>query len=255
MRIPENILSIPSNCRTEGNVAYLPEGQLERKTYEAVNKCLESIGGKWNRKAKGHVFDEDPAELLDALVVSGELVDMKKVFQFFPTPRVIGEQMCDLAELDKVTRQCSILEPSCGNGDLADAIYERNTNLICNELNRDMAICLGDKPYTCMFGDFLRMELDKVVKFSRIVMNPPFSRQQDIDHIYHAYSMLEEGGILVSIISESPFFRSNRKSTDFCAWLRLVDVEITDLSAGAFRESGTMVKTRILKIRRTEQPK
>ncbi len=247
MRIPDNILNILSNCRTDGNVAYLPEGQLERKTYEAVNKCLESIGGKWNRKAKGHVFDEDPAELLDALVVSGEVVDAKKVFQFFPTPRPIAERMCDMARLEAAR---AVLEPSCGECDLADVIYERIKNVTCLEINFEMAKRHAGKPYPVYCDDFLRLDPEISMHYPRIVMNPPFSRQQDIDHIYHAFRLLEPGGILVSIVSESPFFRTNKKSVVFRTWLEVVGAEIHELPAGAFSESGTMVKTRIIKVRK-----
>ncbi len=78
-KIADNILDILGECRTEGNTLYLPEGQLDRATYQAVNKVLESIGGKWNRKAKGHVFvDGDPAELLDNVILAGEITDLKK---------------------------------------------------------------------------------------------------------------------------------------------------------------------------------
>ena len=64
-RIADNILSILGECCVEGNTLFLPDRQLDRPTYQAVNKVLVNIGGKWNRKAKGHVFtDGDPAELL-----------------------------------------------------------------------------------------------------------------------------------------------------------------------------------------------
>ena len=62
MEIKENIRDILAECRAEGNVVYLPQRQLERADYEAVNKVLSALGGKWNRKAKGHVFDYEPEE-------------------------------------------------------------------------------------------------------------------------------------------------------------------------------------------------
>lgn len=78
-KIADNILDILGECRTEGNTLFLPDRQLERSTYQAVNKVLESIGGKWDRKAKGHVFAEgDPAELLDNVILAGEITDLKK---------------------------------------------------------------------------------------------------------------------------------------------------------------------------------
>ena len=53
MKISDEILGILSRCTVDGNTLYLPDEQLDRKTYTAVNKCLVNIGGKWNRKAKG----------------------------------------------------------------------------------------------------------------------------------------------------------------------------------------------------------
>lgn len=79
MKIPDEILAILSKCEVEGNILFLPQEQLDRKTYLAVNKCLSNIGGKWNRKAKGHVFDHDPSDDLDSMLLTGETVDMKKV--------------------------------------------------------------------------------------------------------------------------------------------------------------------------------
>jgi len=60
--------------------------------------------------------------------------------------------------------------------------------------------------------------------------------------------VLKNGGIMVSVVSESPFFRSNKKSVDFRAFLEKNNAEIYELESGAFKESDTMVKTRIIKI-------
>lgn len=190
-KIADNILDILGECRTESNTLYLPEGQLDRATYQAVNKVLESIGGKWNRKAKGHIFtDGDPAELLDNVILAGEITDLKKQYQFFPTPRPIAERMCELAELDDT---CTVLEPSCGKGDLADVIFDAGVKQVCGlELNPDMEQYLSKKPYTVLTGvDFLQYVKDTTKEWSRIVMNPPFSRQQDIDHILTSYVKLD----------------------------------------------------------------
>jgi 16S rRNA G1207 methylase RsmC len=81
-------------------------------------------------------------------------------------------------------------------------------------------------------------------------MNPPFTRQQDIDHVLHAWSLLNEGGILVSIVSESCFFRSNNKAIDFRTFLDEHQLQVLDLDSGDFRVSGTMVKTRIIVLKK-----
>ena len=66
-KIPENVLNVLGECRADGNLLYLPSVQLDRKTYTEVNKVLENMGGKWNRKTKAHVFaeDDDVAEMLE----------------------------------------------------------------------------------------------------------------------------------------------------------------------------------------------
>lgn len=247
MKIREDVLAVLAECEIKDSTLYLPPEQLERRTYEVVNKCIASIGGKWNRKAKGHVFDYDPTEAFENLMLTGETEDMKKTFQFFPTPRPIAEIMCDMAELDD---RHEIMEPSCGKGDLADVIYERAGNVFCVEINKDMERYLAEKPYTHIIADFLSLAPGQVVEFDRIVMNPPFSKQQDIDHIYHAYDLLKSGGVLVSVISPSPFFRTNRKSVNFREWLDALHAEVLSIDAGAFKESGTMIATKIIKLRK-----
>ena len=248
MKIRENILNILAECRIENNTLFLPPEQLDRTTYAAVNKCLENIGGKWNRKAKGHIFDYDPAEAFDNLILTGETESMKKTFQFFPTPKKVAAIVCDMAELSKAK---NILEPSCGRGDLADEIYERNPNLTCIELNNDMKRYLDKKPYTSLIGeDFLKYRPKAKNPFDRIVMNPPFSKQQDIDHILHAYSLLQNNGILVSVMSTAPFYRTNKKSVDFMGWLRSNHAEVINIAPEAFKESGTLIPTKIIKIKK-----
>ena len=249
-RIADNILSILGECRVEGNTLFLPDRQLDRPTYQAVNKVLVNIGGKWTRKVKGHVFaDGDPAELLNNVLMTGETVDLKKQYQFFPTPRAVAEQMCQLAELDST---CVVLEPSCGKGDLADVVFEAGVKALYGlELNQDMGYYLKGKPYTTMVGvDFLEFAKDDGIdhEWNRIVMNPPFTKQQDIDHILAAYGILSPGGILVSVVSEAPFFWANKKAIAFREFLDSHNAEMVRLGEGAFKESGTMVRTRLIKL-------
>jgi len=249
MKISNEVLSVLAECRVEGNILFLPEQQLERKLYEAVNKCLTNIGGKWNRVKKGHVFDYKPDEALENLVLTGETEDLKKKFQFFPTPREVAELMCELAEL---SADSHVLEPSCGEGDLADVIYEQGVEFLCGiELNHEKNKQLTGKPYTVITGvDFLVFATDEALKrnWTHIIMNPPFSKQQDIDHIRAAYNILQPRGVLVSVVSISPFFRTNRKSEEFREWLDENGAEVVDIPAGAFKASGTDIATKVIKI-------
>lgn len=241
MKIKEEILKILDNCTIENNTVYLPDTQLERKTYQDVNKCLEAIGGKWNRKAKGHIFDSDPTELFENLILTGEVADIKKEFQYFPTPKNITIQMIEMADIkpDDV-----LLEPSAGQGHIADYFPKENKYVLI-ELNEKNVDVLEGKGYKVVYGDFLTCHYDGADK---VIMNPPFSKQQDVDHILHAFKWLKPNGILVSVVSQSPFFRENKKSVEFRQFLEYNNAEIIDLPEGAFKESGTMVKAKIIKI-------
>lgn len=243
MKIKEEVLTVLNNSKLENNILFLPPTPLERKLYVETNKVLELLGGKWNKKLKGHIFDEDVEELLNNAINFGEVTDSKKEYQFFPTPLSIVSQLIDLAGLKD--GDC-VLEPSAGDGAIADKIKESSFNVHVVELNPKLYEKLSSRFPQSICADFLQIEPNEF--YDKIIMNPPFSKQQDIEHILHAYKMLKPFGVLVSVISESPFFRNNKKSIQFRDWLSNNNAEIIDLEAGAFKESGTMVKTRIIKI-------
>ena len=77
-RLSDPVLSILSTVRIEGNIVFLTCGMLSgdkecRKLYLDVNAALESLGGKWNRKAKGYVFDSDPTDKIEVAILTGEV--------------------------------------------------------------------------------------------------------------------------------------------------------------------------------------
>lgn len=247
MKISNHILNILGQCRVEGSVLYLPDVQLPRQDYVAVNKVLEMLGGKWNRKFKGHVFDYDPENALETVIITSEVTDQKKEFQFFETPTELAERLCDMAEL---TTDSAVLEPSCGKGSIADAVWKRNPKrLLGIELNTGMNRYLTEKKYETQIGqDFLAFETDEF--FDRIVMNPPFSKHQDAIHVQKAFDLLTPGGILVAIVSICFRFRTDRVYTQFRNFLEENCAEVTELPEGIFKNSGTMVLTCIIKIRK-----
>lgn len=258
MRIASNITNIIAACTVEENgcsyTLLLPPQRLDRKTYEAVNKCFTALDGKWNRKAQGHIFDYDPSDALDELLLTGEVTSSKKVFQFFPTPREVAVQLCDMADLSAAA---NVLEPSCGKGDLADVIYERGVKeLMGIELNRDLDKFLKDKPYPTMTGvDFLQFAKDvregkTQSQWTHIIMNPPFSNHQDVTHIMAAWNILKPGGTLVAICSPSPFFRTDKASAAFRQWLEDSSAAVIDVPEGTFKTSGTMIRTKIIKAKK-----
>lgn len=245
MKLTDFTRDILLSVSIKDNIVYLPSITLTRDEYTDVDKALSLMGGKWNRKAKGHVFDHDPTEEIRNAICESEVPNRKKELQFFPTPLPVAQMVCQMA---CITEESVVLEPSCGNGALADVAWTYNPKaLVGVEINPDMKRYLQSKPYeTHIEQDFLQYNQPNV--FDRIVMNPPFSKHQDIAHVQHAYTMLKPGGILVSVISVGGMIHSDAKSKAFRDFLTETEAELVPVEAGAFKESGTMVPTYIIRI-------
>ena len=242
METKEQVLQ---NCTVEGNVVKLPAGQLDRKLYQEVAKALQLIGGKWvGGKVFGFVFASDPSELLEE-IASGEKRNLKKEFQFFATPEKLADKLVELADL---LPQDTILEPSAGQGAIVEAIRRSGHDglIHCIEIMQANSIILCNKRITHDNCDFLLFPFK--VKYSKIIANPPFTKNQDIDHIYKMYECLAVGGRLVSIASESWVNGTQKKQVEFREWLNNVNAEVLDIERGAFKESGTMVGGKIIII-------
>lgn len=241
MRLESKILQILDNATITGNVVKLNCGQLDRDTYLAVNKALEYIGGKWNRKLGGHVFQSDPTNLLEQVILSGS-VDKPETnkLEYFPTPKKIVEKMLELADIKS---GMEVLEPSAGQGAIVDEIWSQklNCNITIIELESVNRLILEKKGYHIHGDNFLTFYGLKT-NYDRIVMNPPFGKQADIDHVLHAYTLLKEGGRLVSVMSAGVTFRDNNKTKKF---RELVEDHgfIRELPEDSFKESGTGVNT------------
>jgi len=243
MILDKEVLNVLDESTIYDMVLRLPDYKIDRKLYLKVNKVLQALGGKWNRKKKGFLFDGDPTDKFDAMVQSGKVVDPKKFYQFFETPITLVDEMMVFANVQPGEK---VLEPSAGKGAIADKVRALEANVVCAELNPEMIELLVGKGYSVLSGDFMGMTYE--IPYDKVVMNPPFSRQQDIDHIKHAFDFLKPGGILVSVVSEGPFFRTNKKAKAFREWLDKQDHEIRVLPEGTFKTSGTGVNTRLIKI-------
>lgn len=236
----KDIIEILTEGRIENNVFFM-EGQLDRKTYEAVNKALTILGGKWNRSAKGHMFDDDPTDRIEAAVMTGEVVDEKKLYQFYETPGAIIQYLMDAAEL---CNDHNVLEPSAGHGAIAAVVHDEypGATLTCVEIDAKKIPKLESRELgNVICDDFLTHDFGSDT-FDCVVMNPPFSRQQDVDHVTRAYSLLAPTGRVVSIMSPGFTFRTDKKSI---AFRELIEARgsVTTLPENSFAKSGTGVNS------------
>lgn len=243
MKVSEKVLGILDGAEIEENKLRLV-GQLDRKDYVEVNKVLEAMGGKWNKKEKAHLFDNDVAELIDDMFTTGEVVDKKKELGFFPTPDDLAKKIVGLAD---IAPQHRVLEPSAGEGNILRAIGSQ-PDKVAVEINPDMVkklACAGVSGLHIVKGDFLCET--GLGEFDRVVMNPPFGKQQDIDHVLHAWKFLKPGGRLVSIMAAGVAFRQNKKTVAFREFVN-ENGYIENLPEGAFKTSGTAISTVLVVI-------
>lgn len=241
LKFSDDVLAVLRNMTwsDDGLIGYL-HGQLDRPLYVATNKALDAMGGKWNRGKGGHVFKTDPRASVEGLLDNGTLTVARD--GFFDTPKAIVDRMVSL-----VWPTGAVLEPSAGMGAIADNLPQVYSDLTCVEKNADRANALHLKGYAVHCMDFLQYE---ETTFDTIYMNPPFEDSQDIDHVMHAYELLEPDGKMVAIMGKGAFFRSDKKAVAFREWLDRVGGWSEQLPDGSFKESGTGVATRIVVIER-----
>lgn len=166
------------------------------------------------------------------------LVGQKVGIDFFPTPKPLAERM---AELAGVTDGMRVLEPSAGNGNLADAAKAAGATVDTYEVSSTLRDILNLKGHNVAGHDF--MEAAPEPQYDAVIMNPPFSNRMDADHIQHAWGMLKPGGRLVAIAGEGVFFGSDKKAQAFRDWLDENGADVEQLPAGTFLDKNLPATT------------
>lgn len=233
-------------CKIQGNTLYLPpvnEGLLSN--YAELRTALLNAGAKYKKNT--FVFSSDAQPFIDRLL-GGEKVNIKKEFQFFGTPDKLADRLVGFADIQQLD---TVLEPSAGQGAIVKAIHRaiHMFSVFGYELmqeNRDILNRLDG--FTLLGNDFINSR--KEISVDKIIANPPFSKNQDIDHIKKMYECLNEGGRIVTIASKHWQISVRKKETEFRKWLKDLDAKIYEVSAGEFKESGTSIATCIIIIDR-----
>ena len=236
---------------------FLGRAKLAGVDTEWMTKSLE----RYNRLQRAHIGDvhELRAALREYLphkasvrgddpvrIAERELIG-KRLPGFFPTPRPVIEQMLDEAGIEP---HHLVLEPSCGKGDIVAAIAEQfpEVHVTAIEQNRTLSDVLSARGMSVEFADFLEHQ----GSYDRILMNPPFEKGQDMEHVRHAYSLLNSGGRLVAVMSEGSFFRSDKQAVAFQKWYGSLGGYGIKLPEGAFSGieafRSTGVRTRLVTL-------
>lgn len=204
---------------------------------------LKSLGIESNEMLRALLrefiqYKEGVQEVDKVKTLERGLAGKKVGIDFFPTPPSVCIEMVELAE---ITEGMDVLEPSAGNGNIADAI-KNITGVVCDvcEVSSELRAILEAKGYNVVDFDFLSYEEKK---YDRILMNPPFSNRMDAEHIRHAYSLLKPNGRIVAIAGEGVFIGSDKKAVEFKEWLDDVSSEVQKLPEKTFTDKSLYATT------------
>lgn len=223
------------------------EGRLQERE-DKIGFYLADESTPEPKKAPEKPVEERQFEKMAETLKAG--VQVVSAPQLFPTPPDLAQQVVGLADIQPGHK---VLEPSAGTGALLSPLFNREGTgalfdpdnsrpaglLQVVEINAKLASRLQAEyaiaEVRC--ADFLTLN-GELGKFDRIIMNPPFERGADIQHILHAKHMLNDGGRLVAICAGGP--RQREALACLGEWI--------DLPAGSFKASGTSVNAAIIVI-------
>lgn len=236
-----SVEEILKHCTLENDILKLPAVQFNKKSYAEAKKWIEEAGGSWQGgKVQGFTFPFNP-ERVFSILKEGKRCNLQQDFQFFETPAAVADWLVMLA--DGINETDTVLEPSAGRGALIKAIHRACPSVIveCYELmpeNREFLHTLGN--VILLDEDFTK---DSVGTYTKIIANPPFANNQDIEHVRLMYDRLAEGGTLAAITGPHWKLGQEKKCAEFRAWLDSVCGQTFEIGAGEFKESGTTIAT------------
>jgi hypothetical protein len=249
-----DVLAFIQACSIEGNTLILPSREafeLDTKQYGKFKKLIESIGGTYVVGKNAFEFEFPPERLIEGLLRGDNYA---KALQFYPTPERIAKLMQELV-IPRLGWNTRWLEPSAGRGSLIKVILDENPHLTTqidaceiDDINREILLGMG---VNLVGDDFLSLHTSPAQKYDGIVMNPPFSNNQYIKHILHAYDSLKPGGSLSFIAPTSWLDPRSQLERDFNDLITAHAFE-THTMPHAFRESGVSIETCIVGLRRPE---
>jgi predicted RNA methylase len=227
--------------RAKGQRIELPARRLQH--YARIKALILAAGGVYTRNGFQFGAAIDVNEVLTRLR-GGEKPNPKKARQAFFTPEdLAAETVAWAAETLGDLAGKRMLEPSAGEGALAEPARAAGAKVLAVENHGPSAQILRDKGFAVVERDFLSLSLADVGLFDMVIANPPFTKDQDITHVMHMWRFLRPGGVLVSLTS--PGWRTGRTKAqrNFRAFVDNIGAEVEALPAGAFKASGTNVST------------
>lgn len=235
-----------SKCTINGNTVNLPFERLDN--YTDVRKALLNAGAKYKNNA--FIFPTEAEPYINRLMDS-ESVNIKKEFQFFATPKKLAETLVAFSGIEDDIN-ASVLEPSAGQGAIINEVLKikGRTEYVyyCELMDVNRSVLSKIDKTVHLEDDFLNLAICRNHLFDIIIANPPFNKNQDIDHVLKMYKHLKDRGRIVTIMSKHWIDSKNKKETAFREFLEEKEAQIIPIDAGEFKESGTNIATVIVII-------
>ncbi|MBN7764114.1 DUF4942 domain-containing protein, partial [Nitratireductor aquibiodomus] len=163
------------------------------ETLKDINRALAEFYGEVLPDA-----EEEGAKPRAGTAVSKDL-------QFYWSPQEVIDRALEFAGVYNLREwrhnppePSRILEPSCGDGRILDAMRARGHRVFGIEYHAGRAAEARGKGHNVLTANFL--ECPAKPEYDVVVMNPPFYGRHYVKHVRHALEFLEPGGVLVSIL-------------------------------------------------------
>lgn len=163
-----------------------------------------------------------------------------KDLQFYRTPDDVADRL--IAEAGIYGENIRILEPSCGDGSILDAIKRKHRSKVKTfgyEVHAGRAETCRRNGHSVVCANFLQVTPEPIYDY--VLMNPPFYGKHYAKHVRHAMKFLKKGGRILSILPATARYDHNELDDIKGSWL--------DLPVGSFSSSGTNVNTTIFSKR------
>jgi len=168
--------------------------EKDKHLRKVVDEVMQAIGGAF-KEPWSYVFEYNAKEVIRNLLASGVIPDSKS-HQYYPTPDYLAKKVVEMAEIEEGHK---ILEPSAGQGGIADHLPVAQTH--CVEISPLNCSVLESKGLKTEMADFLTWQAPSL--YDRVLLNPPFSEGRALDHINRAASLLSSDGRIVAILPAS----------------------------------------------------
>ncbi|WP_347364387.1 hypothetical protein [Vibrio vulnificus] len=229
----------------DGSRLILPtDVTFDQNSYLLLKKALINAGGRYNNSA----FEFDDASSASETVfrlLQGENINIKKSLQYFPTTDTAGDILLQDVDLQRKV----VFEPSAGEGYLVQRAFSAGASeVLAAEVYSKFHPLLKASGAEVISENIFDVTAYDVSNVDIVIMNPPFSGGQDVKHIEHILNIIPDNAEVHAIMSIAVKERSNGIYESFRKFMQQHGIEPIEIPAGAFKESGTMVKTCVVRV-------